>query len=77
VFTQYPIPIRPSGGGTGWITAGPDGALWFTVTCNQCAHDEIGRITTSGVIPMTGPRAGSQQDQTALSGPRLRALSSA
>ena len=28
------------------ITAGPDGALWFTNT----GHNQIGRITTAGVI---------------------------
>jgi virginiamycin B lyase len=49
-FTQYPIPIVPSGGGTGNIANGPDGAMWFTVTCNPCANDQIGRITTAGVI---------------------------
>jgi len=49
-LTRYPVPLRPSGGGTGPITSGPDGALWFTVTCNPCAHDWVGRITTTGVI---------------------------
>jgi len=50
VFSQYPIPIRPSGGGTGTLTLGPDGAMWFTVTCNPCSNDEIGRITTTGLF---------------------------
>lgn len=50
VLTQYPVPIRPSGGGTGPITTGPDGAIWFGVTCNPCTNDEIGRLTTAGIF---------------------------
>jgi virginiamycin B lyase len=40
-ITDYPIPATAYS-----ITAGPDGALWFTE--NQ-AH-KIGRITTSGTV---------------------------
>jgi hypothetical protein len=43
-ITEFPIPTadsQPSG-----ITAGPDGALWFT----EAVGNKIGRITTSGVI---------------------------
>src|ERR1051326_4071938 len=43
-FTQYPIPT-PSSGALG-ITAGSDGALWFT----ESNVDKIGRITIAGVI---------------------------
>jgi hypothetical protein len=40
VVTEYPVPSGPGG-----ITAGPDGALWFTED-----HGKIGRITTAGAI---------------------------
>lgn len=43
-FTEYPLPM-PESGPYG-ITAGKDGALWFTE--NQ--GNKIGRITTSGEI---------------------------
>src|SRR5579864_3983508 len=43
VFTEYPIPTPSSF--TVAITAGPDGALWFTEGVGK-----IGRITTAGVI---------------------------
>lgn len=49
-FTQYPVPLRPSGGGTGPLAVGPDQALWFTVSCTPCSNGWIGRITTSGLI---------------------------
>ena len=42
--TAYPVPT-PNGGPAG-ITAGPDGALWFT----ERAGNRIGRITTPGAI---------------------------
>jgi Putative Ig domain len=34
------------------ITAGPDGALWFTnsFNCYRCPLDSLGRITTGGVV---------------------------
>jgi virginiamycin B lyase len=41
---EYPVPTalsNPQG-----ITAGPDGALWFT----EDIGNKIGRITTAGVI---------------------------
>jgi streptogramin lyase len=43
-FTEYPVPTRNSR--PYWITAGPDGALWFT----EYTVNKIGRITTSGAI---------------------------
>jgi streptogramin lyase len=45
VITEYPTPNAPFS-----ITAGPDGALWFT---EPAAH-QIGRITTSGAITEYG-----------------------
>jgi virginiamycin B lyase len=47
-ITQYPIPGGPPQG----ITAGPDGALWFTVLSNSPFPLEvkIGRITTGATI---------------------------
>jgi len=42
--TTYPVPSP--GGGPAGITAGPDGALWFT----EGAGNRIGRITTAGAI---------------------------
>lgn len=44
VFSEFPIPTansQPAG-----ITAGPDGALWFT----EGRGNNIGRITTAGTI---------------------------
>ena len=38
--------ITPGLGSPGGITAGPDGALWFT----EIAGDKIGRMTTDGVV---------------------------
>jgi hypothetical protein len=55
VITEYPTPTVysvPEG-----ITAGPDGALWFT----ESEGPNIGRITTTGVIteyPVTGEPVG-------------------
>jgi virginiamycin B lyase len=43
-FAEFPLPIarsKPS-----YITAGPDGALWFT----EIGSNRIGRITTTGAI---------------------------
>jgi virginiamycin B lyase len=42
--TEFPIPTASSKPAD--ITAGPDGALWFT----ENAGNQIGRITTAGVI---------------------------
>ena len=42
-IAEYPVPT--AGGRPQWITAGPDGALWFTERA-----DKIGRITTAGAI---------------------------
>ena len=49
-ITEFPV---PSGGGPLFITAGPDGNLWFTE-----AASNIGRITTGGTItefPLSTP----------------------
>ena len=59
VVTNYTDPCisGPSG-----ITAGPDGALWFT----NNVTNSIGRITTSGVVTnYTDPSIGSPQRITA------------
>ena len=43
-FNEFPVPTansQPAG-----ITAGPDGALWFT----ESLANKIGRITTAGVV---------------------------
>ena len=56
--------------GPGGITAGPDGALWFT---NNDGNDSIGRITTGGVVSnytdasISDPM-GSRRGRTAPSG---------
>jgi virginiamycin B lyase len=44
-----------TGSGPGGITAGPDGALWFT----EINGDRIGRITTAGVVTEFPLPAGS------------------
>ena len=43
-FTEYPIPT--AGSNPIGITAGPDGALWFT----EGGGNKIGRVTTSGAF---------------------------
>jgi virginiamycin B lyase len=52
-ITVYPV---PSGDAPQAITAGPDGALWFTEEgCNNCSPNSpglIGRITTAGAITL-------------------------
>ena len=54
-ITEFPVPdpdSRPTG-----ITAGPDGALWFT----EADANQIGRITTSGTVTEFAiPTPGSQ-----------------
>ena len=42
-ITEFPL---PSGSDPNRITAGPDGALWFT----EYQNNKIGRITTAGVV---------------------------
>src|SRR5436190_46685 len=41
-LTEFPAPSSNPAG----ITAGPDGALWFT----EAGSNQIGRITTGGVV---------------------------
>jgi len=43
-LTEYALPTAPSGPQS--ITAGPDGALWFT----ENGGNKIGRITTAGAV---------------------------
>jgi sugar lactone lactonase YvrE len=43
-ITQFGVPS--SNTSISWITAGPDGNLWFT----ESSGNKIGRITTSGVV---------------------------
>jgi virginiamycin B lyase len=53
-LTLYPVPYVPGDSGPSGITAGPDGALWFTYE----NPPKIGRITTSGVLtlfPLSSP----------------------
>jgi virginiamycin B lyase len=64
-INEYPL---PQVGSNPWIiTPGPDGALWYTVscpyipTCPVSVFDAIGRITPSGTIteyPLPGPSYG-------------------
>jgi streptogramin lyase len=44
-ITEYPLPVASSAT-PGGISAGPDGALWFT----EVGGNKIGRITMSGMI---------------------------
>lgn len=44
--TDYQIPTRVKASGTGGITVGPDGALWFT----ESEGNKIARITITGKI---------------------------
>lgn len=46
-ISQYPVQSALSFGG---ITAGPDGALWFTDHTSLDIPNQVGRITTSGAI---------------------------
>ena len=53
----YPVPT--AGSYPGGITAGPDGALWFT----EFSGNKIGRITTAGAITEHAvPTAGSDPE---------------
>jgi virginiamycin B lyase len=53
-IAEFSIPTASAGGGE--ITAGPDGALWFT----EQSANKIGRVTTAGVITeFAVPTAGS------------------
>ena len=45
-ITEFPLPTASSG--PDFITAGPDGALWFT----EHGASKIGRITTAGAITL-------------------------
>src|SRR5215831_14267254 len=55
-IVEFPVPSG-AGSSPNDITAGPDGALWFT----EAGTDKIGRLTTAGVIApeFTVPGAGS------------------
>lgn len=44
---RFPFSIQPAG--EAWLTGGPDGALWVTLSDPIGAHSKIGRITTQGV----------------------------
>jgi streptogramin lyase len=60
---QVAIGFYPVAGGPGGITAGPDGALWFT----EINGNKIGRMTTSGVVTTYPvPTAGSYPDGIAV-----------
>jgi streptogramin lyase len=48
------FPLAPGSSSPGSITAGPDGALWFTMEAGDGA---VGRMTTSGVHTNTYPLA--------------------
>jgi streptogramin lyase len=62
--TEYPTPTVDSLPHD--ITAGPDGALWFT----EVSSDRVGRITTGGAITeFTEPDAGPDQPTGITSGP--------
>ena len=55
MITEFPIPTAASQ--PWWITAGPDGNLWFT----EQNGNKIGRITPGGTITeFTIPTAGSR-----------------
>jgi hypothetical protein len=57
VITEFPV-LTPSGG-PGGIAAGPDGNLWFT----ERNANQIGRITTAGVVTeFVIPTAASQPE---------------
>jgi virginiamycin B lyase len=59
-IAEFPLPTADSF--PLWIAAGPDGNLWFTEYCffDKCGPNNIGRITTDGVITeFSIPTAGS------------------
>jgi virginiamycin B lyase len=61
VITRYPIPTSYGPNPSPYsITAGPDGAMWFTEPNN----DRIGTITTSGAITLFPYQTQSVQDIT-------------
>jgi len=60
--TEFDTPV--ANGGPGSITAGPDGALWFTVSSTK-----IGRMTTAGAITEFPLPAGSYTNGRITAGP--------
>jgi virginiamycin B lyase len=64
--TDYPIPIDPRQGCVTAITAGPDGALWFTAQYVNL----IGRMSTNGSVTATySPPTADAQPSEITSGP--------
>jgi streptogramin lyase len=45
--TQFVVPV---GGGTSSIVSGPEGKLWFVSHGEFASHDEVGAISTTGVV---------------------------
>jgi streptogramin lyase len=54
VAPSYSEYLLPSESGVSAVITGPDGALWFT-TADQSYGNEIGRITTGGVVTVEYP----------------------
>jgi streptogramin lyase len=53
-ITEFPVPTANSL--PSWITAGPDGNLWFT----ESYGDKIGRVTPTGaIVELSLPRSNS------------------
>ncbi len=50
-YSEYPLPSQT---GVFSIVTGPDGALWFT-TADQSSGNQIGRITTGGIVTVEYP----------------------
>src|SRR5262249_53545034 len=57
--------VTPGLGSPGGITAGPDGALWFT----EIAGNKIGRMTTAGVVTDEIPIAAGSATHEITTGP--------
>ena len=49
-ITQYAIPNTSGDMAPAGLTAGPDGALWFTIANFSCCGGVIGRVSTAGSV---------------------------
>jgi streptogramin lyase len=69
VWQFFPVPVPPgsNGGEASDLTAGPDGAVWYTA--ESLDHDFIGRIAPDGTITQFSvPGAGAANANGALAG---------
>lgn len=65
IITEYPVSAPGSPDTFAFITPGPDGALWFTGQ----AGNQVGRITTDGVVTLFGVPTANSSPASITTGP--------